>query len=34
LGLYLMQKWMDEVHFEFCQDCNRLVMVKHKEKKA
>jgi len=33
LGFFMMQKWMDEVHFEFCRDCNRLVMVKHKEKK-
>lgn len=30
LGLYLMQKWMDEVRFEFCENCNRLVMVKRK----
>ena len=32
LGLYLMQKWMDEVRFEFCEECNRLVMVKRKAK--
>jgi serine/threonine-protein kinase RsbW len=34
LGIFMMQKWMDEVHFEFCKDCNRLVMVKRKEKKV
>ncbi|MHC1740846.1 MAG: ATP-binding protein [Anaerolineaceae bacterium] len=34
LGIFMMQSWMDEVHFEFCQDCNRLVMVKRKEKQA
>ena len=34
LGFFLMHQWMDEVHFEFCQNCNRLVMVKRKEKKA
>lgn len=34
LGMFIMQKWMDEVHFEFCEECNRLIMVKHKEKKA
>lgn len=32
LGLYLMQKWMDEVRFEFCEDCNRLVLIKRKAK--
>jgi serine/threonine-protein kinase RsbW len=34
LGMFMMQKWMDEVHFEFCHECNRLVMVKYKEKKT
>jgi serine/threonine-protein kinase RsbW len=33
LGMFMMKKWMDEIHFEFCADCNRLVMVKLKEKK-
>jgi serine/threonine-protein kinase RsbW len=32
LGLYLMQKWMDEVRFEFCDECNRLVLIKRKAK--
>jgi serine/threonine-protein kinase RsbW len=32
LGLYLMQKWMDEVRFEFCEECNRLVLIKRKAK--
>jgi serine/threonine-protein kinase RsbW len=32
LGLYLMRKLMDEVHFEFDPDCgNVLTMVKRKE---
>jgi Anti-sigma regulatory factor (Ser/Thr protein kinase) len=34
LGIFMMKKWMDDVHFEFCQDCNRLVMTKLKEKKG
>jgi serine/threonine-protein kinase RsbW len=34
LGMFMMKKWMDEIHFEFCEDCNRLIMVKRKEKKA
>jgi serine/threonine-protein kinase RsbW len=33
LGIFMMHQWMDEIHFEFCEDCNRLVMVKLKEKK-
>lgn len=28
LGLYFMRRLMDQVHFEFDQGCNRLVMVK------
>jgi anti-sigma regulatory factor (Ser/Thr protein kinase) len=32
LGLYLIRKLMDEVHFEFTPDSgNVLTMVKHKE---
>lgn len=34
LGLYIMRQWMDEIHFEFTQNCgNVLRMVKRKEKK-
>lgn len=35
LGLYMMQKWMDEVRFEFNTSMgNRLVMVKRREQKG
>ena len=32
LGYFMMQKWMDEIHFDFSQGRNRLTMVKRKEK--
>jgi serine/threonine-protein kinase RsbW len=32
LGFFMMNQWMDEVHFEFSQGLNRLIMVKCKEK--
>jgi serine/threonine-protein kinase RsbW len=32
LGFFMMNQWMDEVHFEFSPGLNRLVMVKCKEK--
>lgn len=31
LGLYIMYKWMDEVHFEFHEGENILTMIKRKE---
>lgn len=32
LGYYMMRQWMDEVKFEFCENRNRLIMVKRKDK--
>jgi serine/threonine-protein kinase RsbW len=32
LGFFMMNQWMDEVHFEFNSGLNRLIMVKCKDK--
>lgn len=32
LGFFMMNQWMDEVRFEFCDGLNRLIMTKCKDK--
>lgn len=34
LGMYMMRKWMDEVHYEFDKGVNRVIMVKRVAKQA
>jgi serine/threonine-protein kinase RsbW len=34
LGVYMMRKWMDEVHYEFENGINRVIMVKRVKKQV